>query len=365
VIAPLPVDPRLVEEAPLYLLTERLGEENVTAVFATDPEAGFVFIAGGEPTPTSFDAVAFRDLGAGYEELEVLGFSPEAITLGAMTNRADHEKIVVESSEDLTEIAVGAKVWLGGEQLVVELVEEGDTSDPGDYWEPTETATLDVYTLTLTRGVMDTVPTVHAAGLQMLFYDSGSLLVDDIQTDGDVVAIKLLTNEVTGVLEIGSAPADTVTMASRALRPYPPGDLRLDGDYEVDPPPDGSAYVLTWEHRDRTLGTLDGHEAAGPGAPEAGTTYLVRVEALDGAGDVLSVLTSTNVGDDLTYTWTPVLAPLGTVSGRMSVASIRDGLESWTRPSIAIRLEIGARAFEDGTEERSTDNEDDTRTIEG
>jgi hypothetical protein len=365
IIVPLPVDPRLVEEAPLYLLTELLGEANVVEVFTLDPEAGFVFIAGGEPTPTSFDAATFRDIGTGYEELETVAFSPEAFTLGSMTNRADHKKVVVESSEDLTVIAVGAKVWLGGEQLVVELVEEGDTSGPGDYWESTEAATLDIYTLTLTRGTMDTVPIAHAVGSQMLFYDSGALLIDDIQTDGDVIAIKLLTNEITGVLDIGDAPIDTVTMSSRALRPYPPGDLRLDGDYETNPPPELSGYVLTWEHRDRTLGTLDGHEVAGPGTPEAGTTYLVRVEALDANGDVLATLTSTNVGDDLTYTWTPVAAPTGSETGRMSVASIRDSLESWTRPSIAIRLSVGERGIEDGEDTRATEDADDNRTIEG
>lgn len=361
----LPVEPRMVEEAPLQVLREQLGQPNVDAVLLEDDQAGFLFIAGGRPTSTSRDAIALRDLGAGYEDLDSVEFSVSATLLGAMTRRADHEKVVVESSDDLAALTVGARVWVDGEQMLLELVEEGDTSDPGDYWEPTETATNAVFTLTLTRGALDTAPSNHAAGAGAIFYEEFGYLEDDIQTDGDEADVKLLTATNQQVLALGDAPVDTVTFSSRALRPYPPGDLKLDGDYEVLPLPETSAYVLTWVHRDRLEGTIIGHAEAGPGSPEVGVTYLVRVEAIDDQGDVVSVLTSVDVGTSLTYTWTPVIPPSGAVSGRMSVASVRGGLESWTRPSIGIRLEVGTRAFEDEVEERPIeDNDIDFRVIE-
>ena len=359
----IPVDPRMVEEAPLQLLREQLGQPNVDVVLAEDDQAGFLFIAGGRPSSTSRDAFILRDLGSGYEDLGGLDFSLSATTLGRMTNRADYEKVVVETTDDLLG-AEGGRVWIGGEHFVVDLVEEGDTSSLGDYWEPSESATLLVFTLTLKRGVMDTVPSVHLAGSSIIFYDDFGFLEDDIQTDGDEADVKLLTATFTDVLDEGSAPIDSVEFASRALRPYPPGDLKLDGDYETDPPVSDVAYVLTWEHRDRTVDGTFAHEEAGPVSPEAGTEYVVTVEALDESGTALSVLTSTNVGDDLTYTWTPVAGPDAALFGRFTVTAIRDTFESWQSPSILFRLDIGERVVEESDDGRRTED-DSTRTIEG
>lgn len=339
---PQAMSPRLVEEAPLYLLSELLGAENVAAALAFDEGAGFLFVASGEPTQNTFDALVFRDLGSGYEELTVLTPSFSARTLGAVSNRADRSKVVVESREALTMIAPGAKVWLSGEQLLVETVEAGDTSTPGDYWEPTETATLSVFTLTLTRGLMDTVPLRHSAGADLVFYEDFGYLEDDIQSDGDALSIKLQTRTTRGQLDLASAPIDDLVFASRASRPYPPGDLRLDGDYEAVPPIEGTSYALTWEHRDRNAGSLIGHGVAGPAIPEAGTEYRVLVQALDAAGAVLSILTDVNVGALTVYDWDESTAlPDGTASLRFTVSSVRDGLESWQSPSIVTTFAAG------------------------
>jgi hypothetical protein len=363
---PQPVSPRVVEEAPLYLANERLGEPNADVVFADDPEAGFLFVAGAAPTPISNEALVLRDSGAGYEEIDTISFVPGATTLGRMTNRADHGKVVVQSEDDLTAVAVGSLAWIAGEQVTLDLVETGDTSAPGDYWEPTLTPDLDVFTVTFTRGALDTVPAEHAAGAQVVFYGELGALEDDIQTDGDSLDVKLQTITARGVLPLADAPVDTVAFASRALRPYPPGDLRLDGEYQTEPFSSADGYELTWEHRDRLAGTLIGHDAAGPGTPEAGTSYVVTVEALDGDLDVLSTLTTEDVGTDLSYVWTPVAAPAGTFAVRFSVGAVRATIESWTRPSIIALLSQGERAAEDSADVRATeDGTDNIREIEG
>jgi hypothetical protein len=362
-ITPRPVTPRLVEEAPLYLLTQQLGPENVSLVLAEDEEAGFAFMAGGKPTQTSFDALIFRDLGSGYEEIQNLNFSPAARTIGVMTTRADRTKVVVESrdGEAFASLAAGALVWVGGEQMVLVSIEEGDTSSPSDYWAPTLASTLPLFTLTLERGAMDTAPARHGAGSGVVFYEGEGYLEDDIQTDGDIVRIKLRTDSSQGVLSLASTPVDEITFASRALRPYPPGDLKLDGDYQVDPPEPSDTYALTWEHRDRTEGSLIGHTETGPASPEAGTEYIVRVEALGEGDTVLAILTEDNVSDDLAYSWVPVAAPSGTIYGRFSVTSVRGGIESWTSPFILARINEGARAIEGSNDERAT--EDGTQQI--
>jgi hypothetical protein len=368
VIDPEPVTIRQVEEAPYALTVDRLGQPNVDEVLATDADAGFLFVAGAQPTPTSTESLVQRDSGGGYEELEPLAFVPGARTLGAMSNRADHTKVVVESRDALASVAVGSVAWLGGEYVVIDAVEAGDTSDPGDYWEPTEalTALHSAFTLTVKRGAWDTVPAAKAAGVAVVFYGDLGALEDDIQTAADSIDVKLQTVTTRGVLAIGDAPADTVVFNSRPIRPYPPGNLQVDGDYQTSPPSSVDGYALTWEHRDRLDLPALGHIQDGPALPEVGTTYLVRVEALDGDLDVLSTLTSENVGDDLTYTWVPVAAPAGTFAARFSVASVRDGYESWTRPSIITLLSAGERASEDSADVRAAeDGTDNIREIEG
>lgn len=331
---PVAVTPRMVEEAPLQTMRDELGQPNVDAVLLNDEQSGFLFVAGGRPNAAQRDALVLRDLGAGYEDLGGLDFSLTATTLVGTRKRADQGKVVVESSDDLTTLTAGARAWIGGEHLKLTLVEEGDTSSPGDYWEPTETPTREVFTLTFDRAILDTVPAAHAAGAAVVFYQDFGFFEDDIQTDGDSANVKLLSTTSQAVLSVGDAPTDTVEFASRAVRPYPVGAFQADGVYEDDALLGSSDVVLTWEHRDRLEATVIGHTEAGPVAPEAGVTYQVKVEAFDNTDVSLSVLVDTNVADDLTYTYdiTTVL-PVDTSKLVFSVTSLRGGYENWQTPT--------------------------------
>lgn len=335
---PQPVDPRMVEEAPRALVVERVGLPNAELVFTDDVDAGFLFVAGGQPTPTSLDAAIFRDLGAGYEELSAVTFVEGAQTLGVMNARADQPKVVVESIDDLTALVTGTLAWIEGEHLVVDLVEVGDTSAPGDYWEPTETeeAGYTVYTVTFKRGAMDTVPASHAVNAPVVFYGVSGTFEDDIQTDGDVANIKLQTNDVFGVLDFSLAPIDTVTFDSRANRPYAPGQFKLNGSYEQNSLV--GEYEFTWVHRDRladSTATPVSHDDAGV-TSEVGVTYRVRADAYNLAGVFLETFIDENVGALLTYSWdglTPEV-PVDASTVVWKVTSVRDTYESWQSPSI-------------------------------
>lgn len=338
VIEPEPVDPRLVEEAPRAITVDRAGLANAELVFTEDPDAGFLFVAGAQPTPTSFDAAIFRDLGAGYEELDAVAFVPGARTLGAMQARADRTKVVVESIDDLSSIPVGSLAWIGGEHVIVDLVEAGDTSAPGDYWEPTETAEVgySLFTLTLKRAALDTIPEERAVASPVVFYGEDGQFEDDIQTDGDVANVKLQTASTYGVLDFGLAPIDVVTFDSRALRPYPPGRFKLNGTYEQDRIT--SDFDLTWVDRDRLSDTVEApisHDDAGV-TSEADVTYRVRAEAYDELGDLLDTFIDENVGALLTYTWDGAApaAPAETVAIVFKVTSVRDTYESRESPAI-------------------------------
>lgn len=136
------------------------------------------------------------------------------------------------------------------------------------------------------RGVLDTVPAAHSAGAKVWFFGSAvSLAVlnpsSSYTVDGTVTA-KLLPHNARGTFAIGSATQLTKTTASRAQKPLPPGNVRIDG---VSWPTSFAAAAdrpVTWAERNRTWQAnrheiLSQGDASVPGGPEGNFTIEVRV----------------------------------------------------------------------------------------
>lgn len=221
--------------------------------------------------------------GSDTETNEVFGFSPVAVL--------ENLYPAATPSKDTT----GFKLQLGGLDLGV-LIDTDDGGvvlganlaifdDTGEIvsWE-TATANMDGTTTIagVMRGVMDTVPRDHAVGTRVFFFSSGPGLtqIDPYPADLTVQA-KILPKNNIGTFPIGSASYQTLTTVSRYLRPYPPGDLRMDALVY------GTRYSITfgdqtftWTSRNRLTqaagGTLVFQDAADI-TPETGTTYKVLV----------------------------------------------------------------------------------------
>lgn len=174
--------------------------------------------------------------------------------------------------------------------------------------------------VTFGRSCADTVPVKHVAGERIWFYAIGAAADITEYTDGETISVKLLTNTGSQQLPLGNATALSVTFASRAAKPYPPGKIRING--QVDPESIVGAITVTGVHRDRVQQAnqlVDGEMATI--GPEPGTTYTVRYY-------VNGVLEHTDVGlATPTSTYTPVNA--GIV--RVELESVRDGLTSYQK----------------------------------
>jgi len=132
----------------------------------------------------------------------------------------------------------------------------------------------------IVRGVLDTVPLTHPAGSRVWFYTNGhGVLDEDDYPDDRLILAKLLPFNGTGTLAIAAADQLEITLASRAARPYPPGNVLVNGIacplelIEED-------AILTWSHRHRVLQTDADeivHQDAGDysGSPEG--DYIVEV----------------------------------------------------------------------------------------
>jgi hypothetical protein len=197
--------------------------------------------------------------------------------------------------------------------------------------------------LTIGRGTCDTVPAAHPANATIFFFDD-SLGSDDRQyVATESVGVKPLprTNS-GGPVPIEASPAEGLTFNWRFHRPYPPGNVLVNGQ----PFTEGvvlesgtEMLTLTWAHRDRLLqqDQLVAHEEPSIG-PEAGTSYRVRV--YDDA-NVLKRTENITSGTTWTYARADALIDLGATStvartGRIELESRRDDFASWQRYSIAL-----------------------------
>lgn len=142
-------------------------------------------------------------------------------------------------------------------------------------------------TITLVRGVLDTIPASHANNARLYF------LGDNVGTDlrdyaiGETVNVKLLSNTSDSQLDEALAPADTITLVGRQGRPYPPAGVVVKSGSNTYPclnnPAVGSNFSVEWTHRDRVTqqDRPVGHWEASVG-PESGVSYNLRFYATGG-----------------------------------------------------------------------------------
>lgn len=299
---PAPVPHHAAIEAPYWEIVQRVGDANAQAL---PDDAGFAVITGVRPTSDATNAKLFTNPYGTWEEAGTVDFCPTA----TLTNSVGPGATVfpIGGGVDIDAIRTGSYALIGDELVRVDTV--GTTS------------------VTVGRGVLDSVPRAHASGARILFAD------DTFETDGveyvagESASLRLLPTTGLGTLPLGSAPIQSVSMARRQFRPYPPGNFRINGAAYPEAIRGDVNIAVTWAHRDRlqqTATIID--TTAGSIGPEAGTTYTVRL--LRGNGTV--VLSETGLtGTSHTFTLgdiPDVAANYGPM--RIQLWSVRDGFQS-------------------------------------
>jgi len=300
-VAPLPATPRLIMETPHYEIVRQLGEVDAAAKLTSLPELGYIMVAAGRPA-AEINAELQVDAGAGYVEGGTLDFCPCAALDGGIGHL--DTTAALEDGVDLDEFVAGSLAQIGDEIIVVESITDG--------------------VATIRRGCLDTIPAPHADGTAVIIWD-GYTASDDVEyVASDELDVKVLTITGQGPLAIADAPVDSVTMDQRALRPYPPADVKIGGSYypALIVADDLVGIVVAWSHRDRlqqTGGTVLGWTDASVG-PESGVTYSARLVRTDTEAE----LHSSTAISGATVTFAPTYR--GEV--RLEVWSVRSGLAS-------------------------------------
>src|SRR5690625_1332051 len=256
-VPPAPSPASTAFELPYYFLVQQQGHAVVDAALQVDPLAGWLGVAAARPSSNAISARVAIDVGTGFDDTVLRVFCPMAV-LDEPLGRLDTE-FAFTGGVDLDLLTLGTVCQIGNELCAITAID------------------LEQRTGTLTRAVLDSVPDEHEQGATILFW--GDLVGVDEQefVETDELDVRVMPITGSGQLDLTAAPSLPVVMDSRAVRPYPPGNIRLNGEYF--PSSITGEITVEWSTRNRqqqTGGELIGF-AGGDVTPEDGTTYVVTV----------------------------------------------------------------------------------------
>lgn len=301
------------------------------AAAALSPVAGFLGMAAQHPggIPINFTLLTRPGTTGNFNEMGSGDFTPTA-TLASPIGKTD-TVLTLSALSRWAQVQTGTVAFIG----------------PHPDAEAVRIDAIAGASVTVARGVLDTVPKAWASGTRLWAYDDYAAGDPTEYAAGELVQAKALTVTSTGELAETLATTDSVTFNSRVARPYPPARLRVNG--AAWPAISFARLALTWNHRDRLLqsDTIVGTDDASVG-PEAGTTYRVRIyqEPSTLLHDQAGIATNS-------YTWDAVLAVTANV--RVEVATVRDGLESWQRNTHVVQVQAATNLVTNGAMTTDTD----------
>lgn len=216
-------------EVPYIELVEQYGQDEIDAKLEKNPDLSYVGMAAIRPNNQHVNASLYVDAGAGYDERTTLDFCPSAslkTNIGCMDSTFEIQNV---AEFDLLE--ANHRIQMNGEIM-------GFVSF--------DTATN---MLTVKRGCFDTLPQKHHVGSKIFGWDNYSGIDDLEYLSGEVLSLKALTLTGSDVLELSEATAHSLTCSARAIRPYPPTNVKINDVYW--PAYFSDDFAISWSNRNR------------------------------------------------------------------------------------------------------------------
>jgi hypothetical protein len=174
------------------------------------------------------------------------------------------------------------------------------------------------------RGALDTQPQEWDLGLKLYFCGADVAYDATEYVTGEEILVSALTTTPSGVLELKGS--NSVEMKARAIRPYPPANVKINGEYW--PEDIETDLVLTWADRNRlqqTGGEVIGFYEGGI-TIEPNTQTLLILSQLDENDNEL-VTINANVTGATSYTMSISVMQASTRTVRVTLKTMRDGYE--------------------------------------
>lgn len=254
--APLPVVHHRLDEMPYWEVLQRYGADD-EMVELVGAEAGVLMGAFVKPVADAFNCRLYTAPSGGtLADRGKFDFTPTG---------------VLSEPAGKTDTAFSVEGFIG-----IRTVLEGSLAIIGDEWVVIDTLNPVTGHINVVRGVLDTVPADHAAGARIWFVDEHyGTDGQDVQT-GFAVKARACTITGKGETDLAEALESTLTFAHRAVRPYPPGRMRINT--QAYPDHIVGALTVAWAHRDRLQQTVYiVNQDEGDIGPEEGVTYRLRI----------------------------------------------------------------------------------------
>lgn len=310
---PLPPQPIHYEpfEMPYYLAVMAIGQRQVDEELAYESDFGLVGVVAEQPQSNSLHAVMMTN---NYDEWVRAGSIQYSLT-------ADSDQIISKTStsfivknwKKISNVPVGTLIQCGKEWLtgfVEWMVFQGIDPNTG--------------VISVKRGALDTQPQDWDSGLKLYFcgtdvaYDTTEYLA------GEKVLVSALTTTPSGVLELKGS--HSVEMKARAIRPYPPANVKINGEYwpaEIE-----TDLIITWVDRNRvqqTGGEVIGWFEGGVTIEPNTQTHLI-LSQLDENDNELATANA-NVTGATSYTIPISIMQASTRTVRVTLKTVRNGYE--------------------------------------
>jgi len=262
VLAPQPVTSRRLIEPCWFDLAALWDAADLSVV--QDEQAALAVLAAKPHQGVRNYTLLSRVGSAAFEEAATGDFCPNAQIAEAMPLAAAPATVTLANAQGLEEVEIGSAALVDDEILKVTALD------------------LTAGVVTLARGCADSVPARHESGALIWFYQEAACLDERAYLTGETVQTKLLTRTLDDTLDESLAPMDSLKLSARQHRPYPPGNVQING--AAYPASISGALSISWAHRNRLLQADQLHDTqVGSMTTEAGVTYSLRVYGETGA----------------------------------------------------------------------------------
>jgi hypothetical protein len=313
---PQPCPFQLLYEVPYWSVIKDFTGESQSLIGDIDDFDGLVAACGAR---SNLDAYGFeaRVYEAGAYQSKGFGvFTPTAILTGALPKSAINTVVGITGGIDLADVEIGTLAILD------------------DEWVQVAALNPVAQTVTIERGLLDTVPAAHASGARLWFVDDHRHYITPEYVQGEIARVKLLPRTAKGSLAETATTQLNLTLAKRFTRPYCAGNVLIKGLRY--PAAITGELSLSWATRNRQSQTaylvLQTETSI---APETGQTTTLRFyNENDALVRTITGLTTTS------HTWTLTQetsdSGLGRLNGRLriEIEAERNGHVSWQKHSI-------------------------------
>lgn len=296
-------------ELPYYLLLKALGQRRVDDELTHESNFGLVGVVAEKPQTNSIYAIMMTHDGTEGEEwtrAATIDYSPTADLDQVISRTAT--SFTVKNRKNLTDLPSGTLIKCGSDWI----------GTPGEFM---VLQSIDAYTgiITVKRGALDTLPQPWDSNVKLYFCGNEVDFDETGYVLGDEVLVSALTTTPSGVLEQkGSIP---VEIQARAIRPYPPANVKINGEYW--PEDIETDLIITWSDRNRlnqdVLDWFDSSIAVEPGTQ----THLILTQLDENNIEVAT--TNANVTGTTSYTMPISSMQAATRTVSITLKTVRDG----------------------------------------